>query len=154
LPCICRINMPVFWSFPQLLLILFLTFLFLSLGFSKGRNMTEGLGIIFAAHYLVLNAIGWSYFLHTTSWPGVEVVFRYSFSPFLPGFSFYLGLLTLCLVCGCWRIMISKCYRYSRRQMIFFSLSAVVVVIGVVVSLRIPLEFQSMVDSIETQQNN
>ncbi len=58
------------------------------------------------------------------------------------------------VVFRCWSIIILKRDWYSRRQMIFFSLSAVVIVIGVVVSLRIPLEFQSMVDSIETQQNN
>ncbi len=140
--------MPVSWTFPQLFLILFGGFVFLSLAFSRSNPMSEAIMPILAAHYLVLNTICWNAFMLTTTWQGGEDVFRFTFIPFLPAASFYLGVVAIFAMIGAWISVFRSDCRYTRRQLWAFSGSCLTLLVGLVVSSRTPIAFQSWLDSL------
>jgi len=140
--------MPLSWTFLQLFLILFCGFVFLAVAFSRSNPMGEAFVPILAAHYLAINSIFWNVFMHTATRQGGEDIFRFTFSPLLPAASFYLGVVaTFAVVCG-WISAFRSDHRFSRRQLWAFSASCLTFLIGLVVSARTPIAFQSWIDSI------
>ena len=142
--------MPVTWTFPELFLILFVGFAFLLLAYSRYNPMAEAFVPILAAHYLVINTMCWNACMLTTIWQGGEDLFRFTFSPFLPAASFYLGVLAI-LAVACTSIsVLIRARQFSKRQLWAFSASCLTFLIGLVVSTRTPIAFQSWIDSIST----
>lgn len=142
--------MPVLWTFPQLFLILFGGFVFLAIAFSRTNPMGEAFVLILAAHFVAINSICWNAFMVTTTWQGGENIFRFTFTPFLSAASFYIGVVaTFAVVCA-WISAFRSDNRYSRRQLWMFSASCIIFLIGLVVSSRTPIAFQSWIDSIPT----
>lgn len=142
--------MPITWTFPQLFLILVSGFILLAAAFSRTKPMSEAVVLILAAHYLAINTICWNAYLHTSVWQGGEDIFRFTFSPFLPAASFYLGVVATLAVIGVWISAFRSEHRYSRRQLWAFSASCLIFLTGLVVSSKTPVAFQSWIDSIPT----
>jgi cytochrome c biogenesis protein CcdA len=86
--------------------------------------------------------------MHTTTWQGGENIFRFTVFPLLPAASFYLGVVAIFAVVGAWISAFRSDHRYSRRQLWAFSASCLTLLIGLVVSSRTPIAFQSWIDSI------
>jgi cytochrome c biogenesis protein CcdA len=84
----------------------------------------------------------------TTTWQGGENIFRFTVFPLLPAASFYLGVVAIFAVVGAWISAFRSDHRYSRRQLWAFSASCLTLLIGLVVSSRTPIAFQSWIDSI------
>ena len=146
--------MRISWTFPELFGILFLGFIALAAGLSRLRPVTESWVAILGAHYLVINTTCWNAFMMTATWEsGGQVsgfggeVFHFGTSPFLPAASFYLGVFTAVMmlgaVCSTWR----SSPRYTKRQRLSFLVAAIVLLIGIFVSLRTPIALQPTIDA-------
>ena len=142
-------QMPVTWTFPQLFLILFVGFASLAVAFSRSNPISEAFVPILAAHYLAINSMCWNAFMYTTTWQGGEDIFRFTFSPLLPAASFCLGVFATSAVICAWISVFRAGRRFTRRQLWAFSASCLTFLIGLVVSSRTPIAFQSLIDSIQ-----
>jgi hypothetical protein len=149
-----RLNdIPVSWTFPGLLFIVVLAFLFFAATFSTQSPIDEWHGVILPAHFLVINTTCWNGFIVTSIWQGGETVFRFEFTPDLSACSFYGGLIFIGIGMGFLVKFFARLRQYSLRQRVLFPLSVMTIIIGVVVSLRTPVEFQKLIDSIELPQS-
>lgn len=137
------------WSFPGLQLVVGFSFIFLIAAFSSKRPVKEWLGVVLPAHFLVINTISWNGFIMTYYSEGGETIFRYGFTPVLPACSFYGGLLFICLGLGFLGAFILRIRDYSWAQRIAFPLSIITIIVGLIVSLRTPIQFQKLIDSLD-----
>ena len=140
--------MLITWSFPQLLLILFVGFGFLAVTFSRHNPMSEAFVLILAAHFVVINSLCWNAYLMMTTFKVGEEIFRFPFSPFLLAASFYLGIMAVFTVIAAWISVFRSARKYSRRQKWAFSVSCLTWLIGLVVSIQTPITLQRCLDSI------
>jgi cytochrome c biogenesis protein CcdA len=83
----------------------------------------------------------------TSTWQGDEDVFRFGTSPFLSAASFYLGIFTALMILGALFSMWRTTGPYLRRQKWSFLVSSMVLLIGIIVSLRTPVALQRTIDS-------
>lgn len=142
--------MPLTWTFPQLLTILLVGFIFLVLAFSRSNPRSEALVPILAAHYLVINTICWNAFMATAVWVGNESIFQFTISPLLPAVSFYLGVFTILAVISTWISTIRRSNQLSRRQLWAFSASCLTFTVGLIVTTHTPIAVQTWIDSFNT----
>lgn len=146
---ILRLNgIPVSWTFAGLLFIVIVAFLFLVAAFSMREPVAEWYGVILPAHYLVINTLCWNGFIMTSGWQGGETVFRYELTPVLSACSFYGGIVFVVIGMGFLARFLTRLRQYSVRQRIVFPISVLTIMVGVVISLRTPVEFQKLLDSI------
>lgn len=134
-------------TFPQLLSLLLMVSFFLLLSFSRSKPMTEGMVLVCAAHYLVINSICWNVFVSVTIWRGGEHVFRWTLSPWLPAVSFALGIVSTIAVLVAWIMAMRGAGRYSPRQRAAFTFACLGLAWGLVISGWTPVALQSKLDA-------
>ena len=145
-----RLKMPFTWTFPQLFLILIVGFIGLAFSFSRLNPIFESLVPVLASHYLIINTICWNSFLISTTWQGGEDLFRFSLSPFLPAASLMLGVFAIAAVLWAGISVLRSRVRRSKRQLLGFSVFSIATLLGLIVSARIPIAAQAVLDSMPT----
>lgn len=136
------------WSPMQLGLLVFFTMISLFCSLSTRRNSGPSVAIVLSACYLGINQVCWSAFLVVSGWQGGELVFDFGWHPFIPAFSFYLGILVLAaLICTMIHILIQRS-DYSFRQLVSILIACVILLPGVAISARTPLALQNLLDSL------
>lgn len=136
------------WTPMQLGVLLFLTMVFLFCSISTRRSPGSSMVIVFSACYLGINQVCWVAFLVVSGWQGGELVFDFGWRPFIPAFSFYLGILVLAaLVCTIIHILRHRS-EYSSGQLVSILSACVILLPGVAISARTPLALQNLLDSL------
>ena len=110
--------------------------------------------VVLSSAYLVVNQICWVGFSTVTWWDSDEQIFDYSFQYFLPACSFYLGVIVFgSLICTASSIVIKR-KEYKCRHLVSALLACVILMIGVMISARTPIAFQSWLDKIESREEH
>ena len=141
-------DMFISWTFPQLLGMVAMIFLCVVLGFSRKSPITENIGVILSAHFVVIHTIVWNAFMMTTVWNRGDTVLRFEGTPSLAAIVFCGGLLFPALLLGCSIAFFSKRRNYSPIQKLFYWVSAALVMLGLVGTLWTPTAFQRHLDAL------